>query len=129
MNVATAAGWALVGAVVAEAFLHLGRIRAGNAGARLPWRTGADLAADGLAFLLRALAGCGLAAAGVAAGQICDVGPAFVAGLAAPLLVAKIFQVVEPMTRSTEELKAEPASPFGVQRTRSGSEKASDASH
>jgi hypothetical protein len=86
--------WALTGAVVAEAALLYNRIR--HNGGRIhggrPSRQ--DFIAETVAVMSRVTVGAGLAAAGAASGQICEAGAAFLAGLAGPVLVAKLFQIV-----------------------------------
>lgn len=86
--------WALIGVAVAEAALWYNRIRS-NVG-RIPFvrPNRQDLIAEALAVISRVIAGTGLAAAGAASGQICEAGAAFLSGLAAPVLVAKLFQIV-----------------------------------
>lgn len=91
-----AVGWALLGALVAEAFTLSAMMRPAPGKTRwhLPWATAPDLPAISLAVVLRLFTGCALGAVGAASDQICDAAPAFTAGLVAPFLITKIFQIV-----------------------------------
>jgi hypothetical protein len=88
--------WGLLGSAVAEALNLSASVRptAERPWWRWPWTTTADRGIVMFAVGLRLFVGCGLAAALGASGQLPTPFTAFLAGLAAPLLIARIFASV-----------------------------------
>jgi hypothetical protein len=91
-----AALWALLGSGVAEAVNLSASMRPVGPRRRWrwPWSARADRPMVMVAVGLRLFVGCGLAAPLGASGQLPTPFSAFLAGLAAPLIVARIFQAI-----------------------------------
>ncbi|MEH1102582.1 hypothetical protein [Micromonospora sp. CPCC 205561] len=104
MSLWMAAMWGLVGSAVAEALNLSGMMRpsTGSGGRwQWPWRDRRDAPIVVFAVLLRAAAGTGLAAAAGAGGLATTAFASFTFGVAAPLVIAKMFdqvRVAEPPT-------------------------------
>ncbi|MEV6348436.1 hypothetical protein [Actinoplanes sp. NPDC051851] len=91
-----AAQWGLLGSAVAEALNLSASMRpASDTGRwRRPWRNTTERGLVIFAVLLRLFVGCGLAAPMGASGQLPTPFAAFLAGLAAPLIIARLFQSI-----------------------------------
>jgi hypothetical protein len=91
-----AAAWGLLGGSVAEALNLAACMRpvSPHQRWRWPWRSAADRPMVLIAVALRLFAGGALAAPLGASGQLPTAFSAFLAGLCAPLLVARIFQTI-----------------------------------
>jgi hypothetical protein len=75
-----------------------------------------------VAISLRLFVGCGLASALGASGQLPTPFAAFLAGLASPLIIARLFQtisVADPQSTPSSPGTASPASPSNVGATNS----------
>ncbi|MCG5217058.1 hypothetical protein [Streptosporangium sp. KLBMP 9127] len=119
-----AALWGLLGGAVAEALNLSACMRpvAPRRRWRWPWSNQADLPMMLVAVALRLFVGCGLASALGASGQLPTPFSAFLAGVAAPLIVAKIFQTI-PVTEPADVLPPSVHAPLSMVDSR-----ASDAS-
>jgi hypothetical protein len=91
-----AALWGLLGGAVAEALNLSASMRPTGTQRRWrwPWNNQADRPMMLVAVTLRLFVGCGLAGAMGASEQIPTAFTAFLAGVAAPLIVAKVFQTI-----------------------------------
>ncbi|WP_327402286.1 hypothetical protein OG194_20575 [Streptomyces sp. NBC_01288] len=91
-----AALWGLLGSGVAEALNLSASMRPSGPHHRWrwPWHSKADRPVLLVAIGLRLFAGCGLAAALGASGYLDSEAAALAAGVATPLIVAKLFQLV-----------------------------------
>jgi hypothetical protein len=97
MTLLEAAVWALLGGGVAEALNTSATMRPFTARGKWRWPTRrCDMPIFVVAVVLRLLAGPGLAAPLAASQQIPTAFAAWMTGLAAPLLVAKLFQNLTP---------------------------------
>ncbi|MEH0973788.1 hypothetical protein V6U77_21930 [Micromonospora sp. CPCC 205546] len=97
MSLWMAAMWGLVGSAVAESLNLSGMMRptSGSAGRwQWPWRDRRDAPIVVFAVLLRTVAGTGLAAAAGAGGLATTAFASFTFGVAAPLVIAKMFDQV-----------------------------------
>lgn len=96
MTGTNAALWGLLGACVAEALALSASMRPVGASRRWrwPWDNRTDLWIVLIAVALRLFVGCGLAAPLGASGQLPTEFSAFLAGLSAPLVIARLFQFV-----------------------------------
>jgi len=91
-----AALWGLLGSGVAEALNLSASMRPVGPRRkwRWPWHSKADRPVMLVAVALRMFAGLGLAAALGAAGYVADETAALLAGVATPLVVARLFQAI-----------------------------------
>ncbi|MCL7460373.1 hypothetical protein ABT235_23905 [Micromonospora echinofusca] len=105
MSLWVAAMWGLVGSAVAEALNLSGMMRpTSESGGRWqwPWRDRRDAPIVVFAVLLRTVAGTGLAAAAGAGGLATTAFASFTFGVAAPLVIAKMFDQVRVADRPAD---------------------------
>lgn len=101
----TAAIWGLIGSAVAESLNLYGMMRPTTESKgrwQWPWRDRRDRPIVLFAVLLRVLAGTGLAAAAGAGGVATGAFASFVFGVTAPLVIAKMFDQIRVLDRSSE---------------------------
>jgi hypothetical protein len=99
-----AASWGLVGSVVAEALSLYGMMRPTTESKgrwRWPWEDRYDRPIVMCAVALRAVVGTGFAAAAGAGGVATTAFASFVFGVAAPLMIAKLFDQVRVVDRGS----------------------------
>ena len=102
MSLWIAATWGLVGSAVAEALNLYGMMRPTTESKgrwQWPWRDRRDCPIILFAVALRALAGTGLAAAAGASGLATTAFATFTFGVAAPLVIAKMFDQIRVLDR------------------------------
>lgn len=106
-----AALWGLLGGAVAEALNLSASMRPTGPGRRWrwPWRNSSEALMVLVAVALRLFVGCGLAAALGASSQLPTPFAAFLAGLAAPLVVTRLFQTI-PVAAAEDSLSLAPPS-------------------
>jgi hypothetical protein len=104
-----AATWGLVGSVVSEALNLYAMMRPTTESKgrwQWPWRDKRDRPIVIFAVALRALAGTGLAAAAWAGGLATTAFATFTFGVAAPLVIAKMFDQIRVLDQpSTEDTR------------------------
>lgn len=113
MSLWIAATWGLVGSAVAEALNLYGMMRPTTESKgrwQWPWRDRRDRPIVIFAVLLRAVAGTGLAAAAWAGGVATTAFATFTFGVAAPLLIAKMFDQIRVLDQPPAQ---EPKPPGG----------------
>lgn len=105
-----AALWGLLGGAVAEALNLAASMNPTRTRRRWrwPWSNPADRPIVLVAIALRLFVGCGLAAPLGASGQLPTPFAAFLAGLCAPLIVARIFQTIPVTQHENVESLARP---------------------
>lgn len=108
MSLWIAATWGLVGSAVAEALNLYGMMRPTTESKgrwQWPWRDRRDRPIVIFAVLLRAVAGTGLAAAAWAGGVATTAFATFTFGVAAPLLIAKMFDQIRVLDQPPQNPK------------------------
>ncbi|MFK3985140.1 hypothetical protein ACI2K4_32805 [Micromonospora sp. NPDC050397] len=111
MSLWIAAIWGLVGSAVSEALNLYAMMRPTTESKgrwQWPWRDRRDRPIVMFAVLLRALAGTGLAAAAWAGGLATTAFATFTFGVAAPLVIAKIFDQIRVLDQpSSQDVRSE----------------------
>lgn len=111
MSLWIAATWGLVGSAVAEALNLYGMMRPTTESKgrwQWPWRDRRDCPIILFAVALRALAGTGLAAAAGASELATTAFATFTFGVAAPLVIAKMFDQIRVLDRPPTQDPTQP---------------------